>query len=223
MSSSGSPSTIHCADINPRPPDCEKARNDPATAEIVLQFGYRTVKRRGIGRPDHRAVDDTLDPCGRRRRYPVQRPEHVVFNPVQIIGEKLVPEIGGRAILCPKPGILFVSPDQKPVAFLPHVVFTVPVGDRWQALSQRLDFGNRLRHEILVFRRLQRQFETGEGRDFTCPQSGCIDHPVRANVSARCLHVPCPVRTRDGRRNRCKPVNLRSTLPGPCGIGMGDS
>ena len=200
-----------------------KTRYDPATAEIVPQFRYGTVKCRGIGRPDHRAVDDTLDPRGRRRRNPVQRPEHVVLDPVEVIGEKLVPEISGGTIFSPKPGILFICPDQKPIAFLPHVVFAIPVRDRGQTFTKRLDFGNRLRYEILVFRRLQRQLETGEGCDFTCPQAGRVDHPVRANVPARCLHIPRSVRTRGGRRNWRKPVNLRSTLPGSRGIGMGDS
>src|SRR5918911_2274907 len=44
-----------------KPARLRKARDQAVAAEVVLQFRYRAEQRRPVGRPDHRAIDHSLD------------------------------------------------------------------------------------------------------------------------------------------------------------------
>ena len=169
--------------------------NDPARAEIIAQFGHRAKQNIAVGRPDHRAVDHPLDACLPHGRNAVDGAHHVLFDPFEVIGEQLMPESRRCAVLGPEAEVFFIGPNQKALPLLPHVIFTVPIRDRWQAPVQR---GN-----------------------LAPPQPGRIDHPLRVDRALGRLDDPASVGLRDGRRGRGKAMDLGPARPRARRIGMG--
>ena len=128
----------------------------------------RSKKDGAVGRPDHRAVDDPLDARFAHGRNALDRAHHVLLDPLQIVGEKLVTKALRRPVLGPEPHVALVGTDQKTLALLPQVVLPVAVRDRRQAAVERRDLGNGLGHEILVFCRKKWQAQTRHRPHFGC-------------------------------------------------------
>ena len=146
-----------------------KARDNAAANVVVFEFGNRPEKRRGIGRPDHRAVDHPLDPRGGEHRDAYEGPLDVRRDALEVIGQELLPEIEGRALHGPETCVLLVGAAEEALALLPQVVFAVSVGDGRQLPIECCDLWDRLRDEILVLQSHQRQVEAGKPRQLARP------------------------------------------------------
>ena len=202
-----------------KPAGLRKAGDDAVAAEIVAQFRHRTEQRCTVRRPDHRPVDDALDPRLPHRRNAGDGAHHVRLDPLKIVGEQLMPEALGRAVLGPEPHVAFIGADQQALALLPQVVFAVAVGDGGQAAIHRGDLRDGLGHEILMLRRHQRQVDPGEPRHLARPEARRVHHPTGADRPARGFDDPRPVGLRHRRRHRREAVDLRAPRPRPRRIG----
>ena len=198
-----------------------KAGDNAVAAEIIGQFRHRAEKHIGVGRPDHRAVDDPFDACLRDGGNAGDGVHHVFFDPVKVIGEKIMGKIGGRAGFGPKPDITFIRADQQALAFLAQVVFAIAVADRWQAAVKRGDLCHGFGDEILVFCGLQGQVDPGHGGDFAAPQTGRVDDPFGMDIAPRGADDPAAIGLRLCPRDGGEAVDLRAPLPRACGIGLG--
>ena len=127
-----------------------------------------------------------------------------------------------RALFGPKPQVFFISADQKALAFLAQIIFTIPIRHRWQPAIHFGNVRNRLCHKILMFCWLQRQSQTGKCRNFAPPQPSGIDHPVGLNIPLRRLHDPAAIQLLFCRCHRGKSINLSAFLTCPRRIGIGD-
>ena len=180
-----------------------KAGDDAVAAEIALQLRHRPQQHVGVRRPDHRPVDDPLDAGIAHRRDTGDGAHHVLLDPLQIVGEQLVGEVERRALLGPELHVALIGADQQALALLAQVIFAVAVADRGQAAVERVDLGDGLGDEILVFRGLQRQVDPGQRRHLAPPEPGRVHHPSGADVALRGTHDPTAVR-----------LAARSPLPG---------
>ncbi len=195
--------------------------DDPVAAEIVFQVGMRTIENARIRRPDHRPVDHPLDPGAADHRHTGNRPHHIVFDPFEIVGEKLVAETLRRAVLGPEFHRLFIGTHEKALALLPQVILAVAVGDRRQAAIHRGDFGDGLGDEILMLGRHQGQLDPRQRRHLAAPEAGGVDHPVGVDIALRRFDNPCAVRLLDRRCHRCEAIDLGPAHPCARGIGIG--
>ena len=112
-----------------QPTGLRETRNNAANKEIVFQLRHRPPKRVCIRRPDHGAIDHPLDPCCGGHRNAFCCTDHVFHDAIQIIREQIMGKIQRGAVLCPELHVFFIGADQQPVAFLPEIIFTIPVGD----------------------------------------------------------------------------------------------
>ena len=87
----------------------------------------------------------------------------------------------------------------------------------------RLNFGNALGHEVVVFDRHQGQEGARERRHFACPQPGRVDHVLGPACPLGGDHLPPAVREWVGLLDRALPVDNGAQLSGRCGEGVGHS
>ena len=106
-------------------------------------------------------------------------------------------EIERRAVFRPEFHVLFIGTDQQPLAFLPQIIFAISIGDRGQAPIHLIDLVNGLGHEILVFGRLQRQFDSRQCSHFTAPEARRVDHPLGFDIALGGFDRPGAVRFLD--------------------------
>ena len=198
-----------------------EAGNDAAAAIVVLQLRHRPDQCRGIRRPDHRTIDDALDPGLGQQRDALEGAHDVFLDTFEVLVQQLVTEIHRCAVFGPVASILFISADQQPLAFLTQVVLAVAIGDQRQAKIERLDLGDGFGDEILVLERHQRQLDTRHCRHFARPQSGRIDDHVGANRALVGFHLPAAVGARTSRDHGREAMHFRTALARAPGVGMG--
>ena len=205
----------------PDPRRLAEAGDDPVAGEIAPQLRHRAEDHVGIGRPDHRAVDDPLDPRLADRRHPGHGAQHVLLDPLEIVGEKIMREIERRALLGPEPHVALIGPDQQALALLPQVIFAVAIRDRGQAAVHPGDLGI-----VSVTKYWCSVGCSGSSipasRATSRPQSpaALITHGVRMSpLGVSTIHDPSGCGTR--RRHRGEPMDLRAARPRADGIGIG--
>ncbi len=132
-------------------------------------------------------------------------------------------ELLRRAVLGPETHVLFVGTDQQALALLAQVILAVAVRDGRQAPVEACDLGDGLGHEILVFRRQQRQCDAGQRGHLAPPEACGVDHPSGVDIALLRAHDPRAVGLLFGARDGAKADDLSAVLARARGIGVGDA
>ena len=132
-------------------------------------------------------------------------------------------EIKRRAFFGPKPQILFIGANQKPLPLLAQIIFAITIRNRRQALAHRGHLWNGFGHEILMLCWLKRQGNTGHRGHLSPPETGGIHHPLRVNIALRGAHNPAAIGLGLCPHHRGETMNFRTPRPRAGRIGMGDT
>ena len=82
-----------------------------------------------------------------------------------------------------------------------------------------IDLGGFVRHDVLVFHRVQRQVDTRHRANFACPQTTSVDHMLCMDCAFVGDHVPRAIRARVGFLHHDMRFNRSPTHA--CGLGIG--
>ena len=238
------PGDVHAEDVHPqiarvagrhpgrqREPHAaalRQAGHDPAREPVVPEPADRPDQRVAVRGERERPVDDLLDPDRRHRRDVLRGDGHLGRDPVQVRLEELRPEVPGRHLGRPRPGVLLVGAQEHPAAFLADVDLAAEVDGHRQLLAGRLVEGLDLRHvrgeHVLVLHGQDRQLETHHPADLARPQAAGVDDVLGVDrVAALDLDVPRLVRTLRQPRDERVEAHLRAGHLGALHVGLGDT
>ena len=150
-------------------PEAGQAERGPEERVPVRRVGDRAVhdpRDAGPGEdghPSHRGLDDALQALGVRR-------------------EEVGAESGRDPADAERLGLPLVRTQEKALRLLAQVVRGVDLPEERQLAAERRDLGNRLRHEVLVLHRDDREVQPRQLPDLARPRAGGVHDDLGADL-----------------------------------------
>ena len=152
--------------------------------------GERTDERVAVRCHRQRTVDPSADPDVGEARIAGERHAELGRDPVDLRRDELHPEVPGRSVDVPVPGVGLVHAEDQPVVFLLEVAEALEIHHCRHHAVARCEQVDVLGEEVVVLHRHQREVDAHHATHAAGPQPSRVDDVLALDLTLVGLHEP---------------------------------